>query len=185
MAALVSLAGILTEQEEAFCMDIAMGVRYVDAFRQHFPEKLDTVKSVGASAYSKAQQPAIANRIRKLIEAREQEQLKSIKWSKEESIEKLRYVIATCQNEMERVHQAFEEELQFLQEQIEEEEDPRVIKSLVNKMIKLRQKNHLNKIQVTGIVDAVSELNTMHGFNENNVNVNSAVSFVGEEDLED
>ena len=46
MAALVSLAGILTEQEEAFCMDIAMGVRYVDAFRQHFPEKLDTVKSV-------------------------------------------------------------------------------------------------------------------------------------------
>ena len=102
MAALVSLAGILTEQEEAFCMDIAMGVRYVDAFRQHFPEKLDTVKSVGASAYSKAQQPAIANRIRKLIEAREQEQLKSIKWSKEESIEKLRYVIATCQNEMER-----------------------------------------------------------------------------------
>lgn len=86
---------------------------------------------------------------------------------------------------MERVNQAFEEELQFLQEQIEEEEDPRVIKSLVNKMIKLRQKNHLNKIQVTGIVDAVSELNTMHGFNENNVNVNSAVSFVGEEDLED
>ena len=86
---------------------------------------------------------------------------------------------------MERVNQAFEEELQFLQEQIEEEEDPRVIKSLVNKMIKLRQKNHLNKIQVTGIVDAVSELNTMHGFNENNVNVNSAVSFVGEEVLED
>ena len=35
MATLVSLAGILTEQEEAFCMDIAMGVRYVDAFRQH------------------------------------------------------------------------------------------------------------------------------------------------------
>ena len=104
---------------------------------------------------------------------------------REESIEKLRYVIATCQNEMERVNQAFEEELQFLQEQIEEEEDPRVIKSLVNKMIKLRQKNHLNKIQVTGIVDAVSELNTMHGFNENNVNVNSAVSLVGEEDLED
>lgn len=86
---------------------------------------------------------------------------------------------------MERVNQAFEEELQFLQEQIEEEEDPKIIKSLVNKMIKLRQKNHLNKIQVTGIVDAVSELNTMHGFNENNVNVNSAVSFVGEEDLED
>ena len=86
---------------------------------------------------------------------------------------------------MERVNQAFEEELQFLQEQIEEEEDPRVIKSLVNKMIKLRQKNHLNKIQVTGIVDAVSELNTMYGFNENNVNVNSAVSFVGEEDLEE
>ena len=80
------------------------------------------------------------------------------------------------------VHQP---KLQFRQEQIEEEEDPRVIKSLVNKMIKLRQKNHLNKIQVTGIVDAVSELNTMHGFNENNVNVNSAVSFVGEEDLED
>ena len=41
--------------------------------------------------------------------------------------------------------------------------------------IKLRQKNHLNKIQVTGIVDAVSELNTMHGFNENNVNVNSGI----------
>lgn len=86
MAALVSLAGILTEQEEAFCMDIAMGVRYVDAFRQHF-RKIRYGKSVGASAYSKAQQPAIANRIRKLIEAREQEQLKSIKWSKEESIE--------------------------------------------------------------------------------------------------
>ena len=68
--------------------------------------------------------------IRKLIEAREQEQLKSIKWSKEESIEKLRYVIATCQNEMERVNQAFEEELQFLQEQIEEEEDPRLLKVL-------------------------------------------------------
>lgn len=50
-------------------------------------------------------------------------------------------------NEMERVNQAFEEELQFLQEQIEEEEDPRVIKSLVNKMIKLRQKIILIKFK--------------------------------------
>ena len=46
-------------------------------------------------------------------------------------------------------------------------------------------KSHLNKIQISGITDAIAELNTMHGFNESNVNINSAVSFVGEEDLED
>ena len=75
--------------------------------------------------------------------------------------------------------------MQFLEEQINETSDPAEIRRLVNKMIKLRQKSHLNKIQISGITDAIAELNTMHGFNESNVNINSAVSFVGEEDLED
>ena len=47
---------------------------------------------------------------------------------------------------MERVNRILEEELQSL-EQIEEEEDLRVIKSLVNKMIKLRRKIVLIKFK--------------------------------------
>lgn len=182
---LISIKDIRSEEEEGFCMDIALGAGYAEAFKHWFPERAVKVKSLGASGYQLAQRPKMANRIMELVKAREDQNTKALEWTRTKSIEKLHYVINCCQAEINRVNKAFEDELQFLEEQINETSDPAEIRKLVNKMIKLRQKSHLNKIQISGITDAIAELNTMHGFNESNVNINSAVSFVGEEDLED
>ena len=48
-----------------------------------------------------------------------------------------------------------------------------------------RLEQEINKVQISGIIDAITELNSMHGYNETNLNVNSPVTFTGEALLED
>ena len=59
------------------------------------------------------------------------------------------------------------------------------IKTITQQMLRLQQKSEINKVQISGIIDAITELNSMHGYNETNLNVNSPVTFTGEALLED
>lgn len=184
--AILDLRQILTPEEESFCRDVAMGKTYTEAFKTHFPERAGVCKNVTSAAYSMTQKVHIATHIKDLMEARKEVAIEGMRWTREKSIEALNYVINVCKNDIQKVQKAQEEELQFLLECTQDpDKSPSDIQDIVREMLKLRKRSSINKVQVAGIIDAVAELNTMHGFNETNINHNAPVTFIGEEYLED
>ena len=104
-------------------------------------------------------------------------------WTREESIETLRYVIDVNKRDLDRIQDAAEEELELLQKQIEE--NPENAAVLVQLMLKQRKSRRASQVNNKGITDAVAELNKMQGFNEETINMNGTVVFTGEDELED
>lgn len=186
MNAIMSLNHILTPEEENFCKMVAYGMTYKEAFQKNFPERASKCKNLTSAAYSMTQKVHIAEMIKKLVEARNKSTIESMAWTREKSIEALNYIINVCKNDITKIQKAREEELQFLIDCMNDPSNTESdIKEILQKMLRIRQKSDINKVQIAGIVDAVSELNLMHGFNETNVNNMHAITFTGEEDLED
>jgi hypothetical protein len=104
-------------------------------------------------------------------------------WTREQSIETLRYVIDINKKDLERINKAFEEELEMLQKLMQE--DPEKAPLYLEQILKQRKLRRASKVNNQGIIDAVAELNKMQGFNEETINMNGTVVFTGEEELED
>ena len=104
-------------------------------------------------------------------------------WTREESIETLRYVIDVNRQDLDRIQDAMEEELVELQAQIDK--DPGNAAMYVKAMLKNRRTRRASQVNNKGITDAVAELNKMQGFNEETINMNGVVMFTGEDELED
>lgn len=186
MSTLINVNQILTEEEERFCQDVALGKGYKDSFIKHFPERASACRNVTSAAYSMIQKVHIATHIKDLVEARRKCSIQSMNWTREQATETLNYVINVCQNDIEKVQRARQEELTFLADCLNDEEKTKQeIEGIVQKMLNIQKKSSINKVQIAGIIDAVAELNSMYGYNEHNVNVNSPVTFVGEAQLED
>lgn len=183
---IINVADILTPEEEQFCKDVANGISYTEAFLKNFPERASKCRHVTSAAYSMTQKIKIASFIKDLVAARRSVAIESMQWTREKSIEALNYVINVCKNDIEKIHRARQDELQFLLNCMEDPTKSDVeIKTITQKMLKLQQKSEINKVQISGIIDAITELNSMHGYNETNLNVNSPVTFTGEALLED
>lgn len=181
---LINTNFILTQEEDNFCKAIAMGETYTKAFHTFFPERAAACKNPTSAAYHLTQKVQIAATIRKYVQAREKASIESMEWTREKSVETLNYVINVCKNDIHKIQQARKEELQFLMDCMDDPNNtPENTKHILQQMLKLQQKSDITKIQIAGIVDAVSELNLMHGYNENNVNMNHGVTFTGEDDI--
>ena len=62
---------------------------------------------------------------------------------------------------------------------------PKKADKILEKMIAAKKQSRTKVPNTVGMTSAISELNKMSGFNEQNINVNGTVIFEDEEDLPD
>lgn len=174
----------LTKPQEIFIQELLKGNTQRQAYLKAYPSKKKWKESsLDSAASSLLKNEKVKTRYEQLLNSmREKEQEKTM-WTREQSIETLRYVIDVNKKDLERINKAFEEELETLQKLMQE--DPEKAPQYLREILKQRKLRRASKVNNQGIIDAVAELNKMQGFNEETINMNGTVVFTGEEELED
>ena len=177
----------ITEQEEVFCQAIAVDhLTQRQAFLRAYPHKTYLAEnSMDMAAWCMMQKGYIKERVKEIGETiRNNGNLQAI-WTRENSIEKLKFVIDKNQQEMERIEGAFDTETAQILADYESCEDEKQQASLAKQLVEKMKKRRMTNIHNMGITQAVAELNKMQGFNETTVNMNETVKFTGEDTLKD
>ena len=174
----------MSETSEKYVQELLKGKTQRQAYMKAYPHSKQWKEtSVDASASTLFNIDKVKTRYNTLLEKfRASEQEKS-RWTREEAIRTLKYVIDKNKQDVERINEAAEDELELLAAQVKKE--PHKAEYWIGEMIKKRKARRISGIHNGGIVSAVAELNKMQGYNEENINVNGVVNFVGEEELED
>jgi phage terminase small subunit len=174
----------LTKPQEIFIQELLKGNTQRQAYLKAYPSKKKWKESsLDTAASNLLKNDKVKTRYEQLLnKMREKEQEKTM-WTREQSIETLRYVIDVNKKDLERINKAYEEELELLQKMMIE--DPERAPRYLREIIKQRKLRRASKVNNQGIIDAVAELNKMQGFNEETINMNGTVVFTGEEELED
>lgn len=174
----------LTKPQEIFIQELLKGNTQRQAYLKAYPSKKKWKESsLDSAASSLLKNEKVKTRYEQLLNhMREKEQEKTM-WTREQSIETLKYVIDVNKKDLERINKAFEEELEMLQKLMQEE--PEKASLYLQQILKQRKSRRASQVNNKGIIDAVAELNKMQGFNEETINMNGTVIFTGEEELED
>jgi phage terminase small subunit len=174
----------LTKPQEIFIQELLKGNTQRQAYLKAYPSKKKWKESsLDSAASNLLKNEKVKARYEQLLnKMREKEQEKTM-WTREQSIETLRYVIDVNRKDLERINKAFEEELEALQKLMQE--DPEKAPQYLQRILKQRKSRRASQVNNKGIIDAVAELNKMQGFNEETINMNGTVVFEGEEELED
>jgi len=176
----------LTVNQETFVNQLALGKTQREAYKIAYPNSVNwNDSSIDSQASRLFKRPQVKSRYEELISEIRANEQENTMWTREESIATLRYVIDKNKEDLERINKAHEEELEFLLKAASEETDPAKIQALILGALKKRQQRRISGVHNGGIVSAVAELNKMQGFNEENINMNQAVYFTGEDKLED
>lgn len=174
----------VTPQEELFLQEVLKGNTQRKAYQKAYPKRSNWKESAIDSAASRLFNTSkIRARYEQLLVAFREEEVEKTQWTREQSIKTLRYVIDKNQQDLERIQAAADEEIDMLLEQIRKE--PEKAEFFTQLIIKQRKQRRISAIHNGGIVDAVSELNKMQGYNEENINMNGTVCFSGRDELED
>ncbi len=174
----------LTKPQEIFIQELLKGNTQRQAYLKAYPSKKKWKEaSIDTAASNLLKHNKVKTRYEQLLNnMREKEQEKTM-WTREQSIETLRYVIDVNKKDLERINKAFEEELELLQKLMQE--DPKKAPQYLREILKQRKLRRASQVNNKGITDAVAELNKMQGFNEETINMNGTVVFTGEDELED
>lgn len=176
--------GRISIAQEVFINELIKGKSQRNAYLEAYPNKKHWKPgSLDTEASKLFKQTKIQQRYQEILDHLKNTEQEKTKWTREQSIETLRYVIDTNKEDLERIYNAAEEELKVLLEMIKEQPERAV--DITMAAIKQRQKRRVSSIHNGGIVSAVAELNKMQGFNEETINVNGNVIFEGEDQLED
>lgn len=177
----------LTQQEEIFCQALVIqGKTQRQAFLTAYPEKVRiTEGSQDKQAFFLAHKGKIVARCSALTELLKKNGDVQSLWTREDSIEKLTYVIDKNQAEIERIEAAHDEETAQLLAEYESTEDEAEQAKIAKDIIAKMKKRRMTNVHNMGITQAVAELNKMQGFNETTVNMNEKVTFTGEDELPD
>lgn len=174
----------LTKAQEIFVQELLKGNTQRQAYLKAYPSKKNwKVSSLDSNASVLFKQVKVRHRYDELLNEMRETETEKTRWTREQSIETLRYVIDVNKKDLERIEAAAEEELQFLRQLMLE--DPERAHSYVNEILKKRKARRASQVNNKGITDAVAELNKMQGFNEETINLNGMVMFTGEDELED
>ena len=174
----------LTKPQEIFIQELLKGNTQRQAYLKAYPSKKKWKEtSLDASASTLFKNSRVQERYNEVLTKMRENEQKNTMWTREESIETLRYVIDINKKDLNRIEDAAEEELELLQKQIKENPDQAAV--LVQLMLKQRKSRRASQVNNKGITDAVAELNKMQGFNEETINMNGSVVFTGEDELED
>jgi len=174
----------LTKPQEIFIQELLKGNTQRQAYLKAYPSRKNWKEnSLDAAASTLFKNNKVRKRYDELLNKMREEETKKTMWTREQSIETLRYVIDVNKKDLERINKAFEEELEALQKLMQE--NPEKAPQYLKEILKQRKLRRASKVNNQGIIDAVAELNKMQGFNEETINMNGTVIFTGEEELED
>lgn len=175
---------VLTRPQEVFIHRLVDGMTQRQAYLKAYPARKKWKDiSIDSTASELLKSPRVQARYQEVLkEMRLDEQSKS-KWSRDQSIRSLREVIDRNEQDLVRIGRTYEEELDELQKKVLLE--PEKASWYVGLMIERNKERRVSSVHNTGIIGAVSELNRMQGFNEENINLNQSVVFFGEDKLED
>lgn len=175
---------MLTERQEIFVQSLVKGYSQRQSMLKAYPSRKKWKdNSIDSAASTLLKNKKVRKRYDELLNKIRKEETEKTLWTREQSIETLRYVIDVNRKDLERINKAHEEELEALQKMMLEnpEKAPQYLRDIL-KQKKSRRASHVNN---KGITDAVAELNKMQGFNEETINLNGTVLFEGEDELED
>ena len=175
---------MLTPKQEIFVQELVKGKSQYESYLTAYPSKRNWKRnSIDSNASQLRSKAKIKQRYEELMEIMREEETQRTKWTREESIATLKYVIDVNKKDLDRIQDAMDEELEMLQQQILEK--PENAAMFVKEMLKNRKSRRASQVNNKGITDAVAELNKMQGFNEETINMNGVVMFTGEDELED
>lgn len=104
-------------------------------------------------------------------------------WSKEQSIEQLKYIIESNRKENDRVNDTYNEQIDLFLTKIEETETANDKEQILNDILELKKKRRNSQINNNAILSAVTELNKMHGFNTQELIVKNKEEFEIDKEL--
>ena len=174
----------LTKAQEIFVQELLKGNTQRQAYLKAYPSKKNWKESsLDSNASTLFKQERVRQRYDELLNKMRETETEKTRWTREQSIETLRYVIDVNKKDLERIDQAAEEELEVLHQLMIE--NPERATSYIKEVLSKRKARRASQVNNKGITDAVAELNKMQGFNEETINLNGMVMFTGEEELED
>ena len=174
----------LTKPQEIFIQELLKGNTQRQAYLKAYPSKKKWKESsLDTAASNLLKNAKVKTRYEQLLNNMRKKEQEKTMWTREQSIETLRYVIDVNKKDLERINKAHEEELELLQKLMQE--DPENASQYLQQILKQRKSRRASQVNNKGITDAVAELNKMQGFNEETINMNGTVIFTGEEELED
>lgn len=174
----------ITIQQERFVNEVLKGKKQTEAFIIAYPHsKKWKPASVTCEASKLMAQPKVRKRFEELQEEFREREKEKTGWTREQSIETLRFVIDTNKKDLERIQQASEQELEQIQKAIKE--NPADAEALIVMMLEKKRKIRANMTNNSALIAATAELNKMQGYNEQNINMNGTVVFTDEDKLED
>lgn len=174
----------LTRAEEIFIHELIRGKSQRQAFLRAYPEKASWKwASIDSAASTLLKKEKVAKRYDTLMNRIRAAELEKTKWTREQAIETLKGVIKRNVEEYEKIQTAIDDEIERLLEKIKK--NPRKAEKYTRELLRKRKARIVSATHNTGIISAVSELNKMQGFNEETINLNGAVVFSGEDQLED
>ncbi len=178
----------LDANQNRFVMAIINGSTLSDAILEAYPHTKALSPTARSSKGGKLKRvPKIAEAIEKRSIQLQQACEIEAKWERSDSIKTLRDVIDRNVNELNRINDAFETETDALLDAIDREEDEMAKAALMADYIKQQKTRRISKIHNSAIIESVSELNKMQGYNLTNFEIGSdaVVQFVGEEEIPD
>lgn len=174
----------LTKQEEVFVNGLAQGLSQRQAYLKAYPKRRKWKEnSLDNHACLIRKKPKVSQRYAELMETLRAEEQAKTKWTREQSIETLRFVVDKNKEDLERINRAAEEEVEMLLQLMQDH--PEKAPEFAKQLLKQKKQRRISGIHNGGIIGAVAELNKMQGFNEETINLNGAVVFSGEDELED
>lgn len=175
-----------TLQEEKFINRLLQGDTQAEAYKYAYPASRVSSPSVLNDVASKLfRRERVNARYNELLAEMRERELVKTGWTREQAIETLKFVILSNKKDMERVSQAYDEEIEMLQEAISKADNAEMVTKLMLEMLRTKKKVRSSMTNNNALIGAVAELNKMQGFNEQNINMNASVIFQGEEDLQD
>jgi len=177
---------VCTVAEDIYANKLAQGWTQRKSYVKAYPNKTNwKVTSLDIMASKLASKEKVKKRILFYTDKYKELNEKMESWSRGEAVKTLRFVVDINRKEVDRINEACEEEIDELLKLSQVVDSMEEQTKILKKVIDLRKMRRLSNINNQGIINASSELNKMHGYNEENINHSGSVIFIGEEELED
>lgn len=175
----------ITLPEDNFVRDIMEGKSREEAYSDNFDVEDMELEDIKYKARLLFQRRHIRKHYQNIFKEMQDKLATGSAYTFEEGVFTLKRLKDKTLLQLEDIQMARDEEIDRLLDEIELEKNPKKREKLFSEVNKIRRYRTVTTSESLAIQGAIAELNKMHGFNEENVNLGGAVTFVGGSTLED